>query len=472
MIRSITTKIWGATIILVFVVLIVSGTVHSRIISNSYLNQEKSELRSKTMYFAGLVNEGQELSRLAETADALGINVMVIGRSGELRQCVGMGMTQEMTPAVGHHPVVSVPNIENAGNGGYFYTGQNQVVGGKVLAMVYPLQDGGRLVVSTPFSPIEQTLARMHVTSLYTGLGGLLLTGLLGLVLSRTLSKPLREMTAAAGAMAKGDFSRRVTGGSSTEVNALAESLNTLAAELESRIAEINRLDQTRRDFVANVAHEIRTPLAIIQASAEALEDGVPSTEEERAAYLQNITGEIRRLRSLTNDLLDLRSLESGSVDLHLEDVQIASLIEDTIARLRLAIEEKEIDISVGYSDELPLVYTDRERLEQVLINLLANAARYTPRGGRIRVGAESDGKTVRIGVEDNGPGIDPEDVPFVFERFYKADRSRTRSQGAGTGLGLAIVKSITENLGGKVSVTSTPGHGARFTVELPLGDR
>ncbi len=125
-----------------------------------------------------------------------------------------------------------------------------------------------------------------------------------------------------------------------------------------------------------------------------------------------------------------------------------------------------------GYSDELPLVYTDRERLEQVLINLLANAARYTPRGGRIRVGAESDGKTVRIGVEDNGPGIDPEDVPFVFERFYKADRSRTRSQGAGTGLGLAIVKSITENLGGKVSVTSTPGHGARFTVELPLGDR
>lgn len=229
-------------------------------------------------------------------------------------------------------------------------------------------------------------------------------------------------------------------------------------------LTEVQRLDQVRRDFLSNVSHELRTPLASIRALVETIEDGVDDPAE-REEFLRRIRMQVDRLTMLVNELLDLSRIESGAIELHPEPIDLGVLLREASALLRTRTEAEEITIKCPDSDRSPIVEADRTSLLRVVSNLLDNAIKYSPRGSTIRAGTIDEGDLVALWVTDEGPGIPEQDLGRVFERFYKGEASRSS---AGVGLGLAIVKHLVRAHGGTATVSSTPGHGATFTVRLP----
>ena len=232
-------------------------------------------------------------------------------------------------------------------------------------------------------------------------------------------------------------------------------------------ITELQRLEQVRREFVANVSHELRTPLTAIKGYAETLRDGGLKDPAQAAEFVGVIHRHAERLRELIEDLLDLAAVEQGQARLTLVPVAPRDAVAQAEAVVRPAAEGKRQTLSVAIPDGTPAARADRDRLAQVLINLLDNAVKFTPEGGRIGVGAAAGNGRVVLSVFDNGVGIQPEDLGRVFERFYRADRSRDRREG-GTGLGLAIAKHLVQAMGGTIEVESRPGAGTTFRVSLP----
>ena len=231
-------------------------------------------------------------------------------------------------------------------------------------------------------------------------------------------------------------------------------------------VTELRRLEQVRREFVANVSHELRTPLSSIRALVETLEAGAIDDPDVSTDFLSRIVGEVDRLTALVDELLDLARIESGRITLKLEAVAPSDLICGAVERFRTHVERARLSLVTEVPETLPLVLADRSRIEQVLLNLLHNATKFTPAGGTIWVRARASHGMIEIEVEDTGAGIPAADVPRVFERFFKLDRAR-RSEG--TGLGLGIAKHIVQAHKGTISVRSEVDHGSTFTFSLPL---
>lgn len=227
----------------------------------------------------------------------------------------------------------------------------------------------------------------------------------------------------------------------------------------------IRQVETTRREFVSNVSHELRTPLASIKAMVETLQDG--ALEEPRVArdFVGRIHKEIDRLNSLVGDLLELSRLERGQTDLRLSPLDLSRLAEDVRGQFQAQAEAKGISLEVALPDGLPPIVGEPDRLRQVMVNLLDNALKFTPEGGRIKVSASDKGQAIEVSVTDTGIGIPAEHLPHIFERFYKVDRSR-RDQGVG--LGLAIAKHIVLAHGGEVRVESQEGRGSTFSFTVP----
>lgn len=245
-------------------------------------------------------------------------------------------------------------------------------------------------------------------------------------------------------------------------------------------VTEEFRVDKMRNDFLANVSHEIRTPLSMVQGYSEALLDDIAASPEERRELVQVIHDESLRMGRLVKDLLDLARMEAGHLEMQLQQVDVSALIGRVYRKFSVLAKDRGIEIGKPDIDpSLILEAADPDRLEQVLTNLLDNALRHTPAGAGIRVEAKRKeasrgGDLLELTVSDEGIGIPPEDLPYIFERFYKADKARKRetNQAGGTGLGLAIVKNIVEAHGGKIRAASEPGKGTVFTVELPMGGK
>jgi two-component system phosphate regulon sensor histidine kinase PhoR len=231
-------------------------------------------------------------------------------------------------------------------------------------------------------------------------------------------------------------------------------------------VTELRRLESVRREFVANVSHELRTPLASIRAMVETLEAGAIEDDDLANEYLRRIVGEVDRLAALVDDLLDLGRLESGRVHHHMEPLDPRDLLTRAAERLRPQTERARLKMVIDVPAGLPDVLADRARIEQVMLNLVHNAIKFTPPGGSITVRAHSEADMLVTEVIDTGAGIPEEEQGRLFERFYKADKAR-RSEG--TGLGLAIAKHIVQSHGGMIHVESVPGHGATFSFTLPL---
>ncbi len=273
---------------------------------------------------------------------------------------------------------------------------------------------------------------------------------------SSRISTPLRQLDAAARSMAAGNLQVRVQPGLVREVADLARSFNQMADTLEDA-------DRQRRQLTADVAHELRTPLSIIKGRLEGIQDGVYRAEAEQIAGLLD---KVELLERLVEDLRLLALADAGQLALHLESVDPARLLEDARASFAHQAEERQVDVRVEV-EAVPELTADPQRIAQVLGNLLSNALRHTPPGGVVTLAARAGPSEALFEVRDTGAGIAPEDLPRIFDRFYRADPSRTRSSG-GAGLGLAIARRIVEAHGGRIWAESTPGQGATVRFTLP----
>jgi len=330
-------------------------------------------------------------------------------------------------------------------------------------------------IVAVPVEPppLSMTLQDLGPTLAIVAFGLLTVgTTVAALAIFRPARRRLSELQDAARAIGAGEVGVRapVTGGD--EVSLLAHSFNEMASELEERTQALERSDRTRRQLLADVSHELSTPLAAIRGYVETLSMAeVPLTENTRRRYLNIVTDETERLEHIVGDLLELARLEGGGGSWREEDVSIDQLLERVRNRHEPRLRERSVTLYTereASADDT--VVGDPNRLEQALQNLVANAIRHTPPGGTVTVRAEARGDRLVLSVEDTGPGISAEHLPRIFDRFYKVDESRASTDTSyGSGLGLSIVRAIVTRHGGTVTASNVEGGGARFEIQLPI---
>ncbi|MCC8049005.1 MAG: ATP-binding protein [Oscillospiraceae bacterium] len=312
----------------------------------------------------------------------------------------------------------------------------------------------------------SDALFRIIMESLAVGLA---ISVLLTLLLARTLITPIRSLTTAAEKVAAGDFSKIPDNPARDEIGTLSRTFNDMADQLERSIDEMRRSENMRREFVANVSHELRTPVTSIKSYAETLEDAEgamdPETEQH---FLEVIVRESDRMTKIVQDLLTLSRFDAGSIDFDFQEFSFEKSVQDVYAAQLIEAQRHGHEFTLSFKTPVPKICGDRQRIEQVMINMISNAIKYTRSGGRIRLTAGCENNEVWFTVRDNGIGIPEEDVPHIFERFYRVDKARSRESG-GTGLGLSIAHEIVERHNGRIDVKSRSGHGTTMTVTLPV---
>lgn len=312
----------------------------------------------------------------------------------------------------------------------------------------------GRGAHPDPFE--TRFLQRTNQALIFAALGAVIIAVLLGLILARSLTRPIRELTAATSAMASGNLNQQVRVRSKDELGELTQTFNKMSADLEHS-------NQLRRQMTADIAHDLRTPLSVITGYLEGLKDGVVKPTPKRFAAMHD---EAIYLQRLVEDLRTLSLADAGELSMNRQPVQPGEMIERLASAFQHQAEQNKVALSAVVEEPLPPVNIDPERIQQALGNLVSNAMRYTPEGGAIVLSAKPVANQLQIEVKDSGSGIEASDLAHIFDRFYRGDDSR---QEGGSGLGLAIAKSIIELHGGKISAASEgPGAGSTFTIQLP----
>jgi signal transduction histidine kinase len=331
--------------------------------------------------------------------------------------------------------------------------GQELIVDDQVVGYV--------LTITQPeppnFNPMETRYLKKTNEALgYAIFGALIFALVMGIFLAKNLIHPLKELTLAAQNMSQGQLEQRVNVGSKDEIGQLAESFNKMSEE----ISLSNRL---RRQMTADIAHDLRTPLTVIGGYIESMRDGILQPTSERFDLIYT---EIERLQNLVSDLRMLSQVDAGELKLNLQSLQPKIILERAAAPHLHQADKNQISLKVEVEEELPDIRVDEDRMMQVLDNLISNSMRYTPAGGEIILGAVRMNGGVQLAVRDNGSGIPAEDLPHIFERFYRAEKSRETGSDE-SGLGLAIAKALVEAQGGKISAESTLNVGTVIHIEF-----
>jgi signal transduction histidine kinase len=286
---------------------------------------------------------------------------------------------------------------------------------------------------------------------------------------SRSITLPISRMQDAAQRIAKGDFSRKVDIKSKDELGRLAKSLNIMAAELQQKMENLRRMDKIRTDFVANVSHELKTPLTLIKGYIETLQDRAINDKDKAHRFISIIKEHAGRLENIIEDLLRLSELELSKDCLNKTEFNLSKLVDEVTLSFGYALDSKRQSLNVDLQGDDFGIKADRDKIEQVIVNLIDNAIKYTNEGGRINVFLIEDKNDITLIVKDNGIGIPTEDIDRVFERFYRVDKARSRELG-GTGLGLGIAKHIVLTHNGQISIESEISKGTEVVVKLPKG--
>ena len=293
------------------------------------------------------------------------------------------------------------------------------------------------------------------------------MSGFIALATSISISSNLASLLSAIRRAGAGDFTQRVNVSGRDEISEVGVAVNKMAQQLEDAASKQRTLEHSRRQLIAAVSHDLRTPLASMRAMVESINDGVVSDSDTVNRYLRNLQNEVEYLSTLIDDLFEVSQIDAGLLQLHLERGSVQELISDTMESMSAQAKKKGLKLSGKADETLTPVIMDTRHIQRVLYNLIQNALRFTPADGTIFIQATDAGKEVQISVADTGEGILPDQLPNLFERFHKIDKARSRN-GGGSGIGLSIARGLVEAHGGRIWAESKQGHGATFTFTIP----
>ncbi len=433
-----------------------SNTVQQQQLSNLNLQTENVSLPSDELSSGNL-----DLSYLADASLQLGTQLDTRIRILDA-QGVVLADSRQAEPGAD----LSADPLVAQALGGQYASRTNQEDGESVMNLAFPARVEGQLVgvvyLSQPLRDVAIVLQDLRTRWVLSTAIALLLSGGVGLLLARFIANPLRRLTVAAGAVAQGRFDQQVHVHSRDELGRLSQTFNDMTARLRAA-------RKMQVDFVANVSHELRTPLTAVKATVETLRDGAVDDPEVRDNFLETVENETERLIRLVNDLLLLSRADSEALNLRREAVDLSKLVRDTVERLTSQAESRDLILKVEVKPDMPSAWADSDRIEQVLVNLLDNALKYSRPGGTVTVsvGIDANRETL-VQVRDEGIGIPSADLPRIGQRFYRTDKARSRAQG-GSGLGLAIARSLVQSHGGRLWLESQEGEGVEVSFTLPV---
>lgn len=316
----------------------------------------------------------------------------------------------------------------------------------------------------SPTSPIRKEIQKIHWAVVALGFSAILISSLVIWIFSKQVTQPLIKIKQMTEQIAKGNYQVQLPVKGKDEITDLTLAINSMSKEL-------HRYDTSRNKFLSNISHELKTPLMYIKGYADLLNQERISDPQEINDVTKIISDEITRVNHLVKDLFDLARYRDGHIELKMREINVVPYLKEIVDMMRGQIEKKNIKIEYIHESNEILALFDPERLEQVLINLLDNARTYTKENGIIKVIVSSNEKRVIIHVQDNGIGIPVDEIDYIWERFYRVEKSRSRNYG-GTGLGLAISKEIIELHGGTITVESQEGKGSAFIIHLPIHEK
>jgi len=393
----------------------------------------------------------QFLDRVDQQAD---VRIMILDGKGSVLVDSRPGapkIPQDMCQKIGQSDSVERGKFGTLLSGSWIFV-STRIPNGRWVVLAVPSNSLRRL--STWGNELIQPLLRM-------GILALAVSALLAWLIARWVAAPWSKAAGAARAVAAGDYEQRIESEGPLEAESMALAFNDMVARVQSS-------RRAQRDFVANVSHELKTPLTSIQGFAQAILDGTAEDRQTIEHAARVIFDESDRLRRLVEDLLDLARLDAGQVEFQHEAVMLEKLVQRVMDRLDLRARGNKIEL-LNQLPSLPTIIGDGDRLAQVFTNLIDNAIDHSPEGGKVTLSADLENGWVSIHVADQGPGIPAEELSRIFERFYQLERSRTTGKKRGAGLGLAISREIVQMHGGRLVAESTLGQGSRFTVRLPI---
>lgn len=464
-IKSLFARLVSSYLLVIVVTLLILSLSLSYLFESFYLRTKQSEYLGYARSIAALVTDSITSQRAGALEDALTVatgfvsgTVWIVDRDGLILMSSGRENprsvrlnTSEVSEVLNGNEVAKLGRVA-----GFF---QPMLL--VAAPIIYQKQVIGAVLIHTPLADITSTIHAVRSLMLYAGGLAVILSTVISYYFSHSLARPLRNMNLAASEMAKGRFDQRVPVDGHDEVKELAETLNVLACELE-------KSEKKQRQFIADVSHELKTPLTSIRGFVEGILDKVITSEEDVTKYLTIVVDEVKRLTRLVNDLLEMSKLDSGEYRLVLEPVSLPPLIANTVEKVLPQARQQEININVDVPERGFVVIGDKDRIQQILLNLLYNALTHTPHGGEISLSLTESKGYAKTSIRNTGEGIPENELPLIWDRFYKVDKARTRSRG-GTGLGLSIVKQLVELQNGKVEASSEKGKGATFSFYLPL---
>lgn len=436
-------------------VLLTLGFVIDRMFTGFYYKEMQTETEDLASHFTAMAQSGDTTSELMMSSFAEFSNVSIFDISPDggvnLHSGVHDSADRSFIRADDLQAIYSAKSInflyKDPDGHRYFVAGQPIGNDGTVQSALYVMSSTERM---------EQSLSKVRKILLLSGLGAVVIALGITWFIARILSRPLVQMQRATRKIAAGDLETRLTISSRDEIGYLAGAINDLAVDLQ-------HYRDTRQEFLANISHELRTPITYLQGYANVVKDGLYETEDEKKLYLEIIGQEAHRIQHLVDDLFELAKMEEGKITLNLEEVDLAEIVDQSVRRMELTARDKGLKLIAEYDGQAYGLPGDRKRMEQIIMNLLENAVRYTDEG-EITIRLQYTGEAAEVVIEDTGIGIPDEELPHVLERFYRVEKSRSRQYG-GTGLGLSIVNKLVELLGGTLSITSRLGEGTRCVV-------
>jgi signal transduction histidine kinase len=468
LIRSIFSKILISHVVVILVTTLTMGVLMSFLVRHYIVENRRQELIQKGLNVVSLLTPFVQAGRISPTSfeimcDLVGANLWIMDSTGHILA----GRAPERWLArqfrEGTEEVTAV--FSSGAPQSWIRSGRRQ--GDPAVLAALPIPNTTpqyALFLYAPITGINKAADAVELLLFYALLTGTVTALLIAFLISRTLTRPIENIIKSADDFAKGRLYTRTEVTGPDEIGRLGHTFNSMAKALE-------QTEQNRREFLANVSHEIKTPVASIQALSESLADGLVVDKEQQQRYLRNIVAETGRIDRLVHDLLDLSQLEEGEVRITTTSFDLDHFVRNHIHNLEHLFQEKNLRVRFTASPRPLPVAADPDRLAQVLTNIMSNASRYAPPGSDIAISLSTTSSRASLTVTDQGPGIPSADLPYIFDRFYRVEKSRVRSDG-GTGLGLAISKKLMQAMEGDIAVESIEGQGASFTLTLPVNKK